>query len=785
MKMIRYSNLLFICLVLAPGYVFGQLATGEVRLEVKDPSGSGMEAAGTLESLAAGIKRNFTTTSQGRHTFASLPFGVYRLRLEREGFASTSVLIEVHSELPVVRVVSMDLRALQSDVEILDEQTLLNPTSTGAAQHLGGDAIQFRTSSTPGRSVLDLVNQQPGWLLEANGILHPRASEYDVQYVIDGIPLYDNRSPAFAQTLGIDDFETLTVRTGNYPAEFGRKLGGIIEVNTQRDGRHGWHGQTSLQAGSFRQRSGFASIQYAQRANSFSISGEGMKTDRYLDPPVIENYTNRASGGGVSARFNRTWSTSDTSRIYFQNHHTGFLVPNELLQQSVGQRQDRAADETSGQISHTHVFSATAALLQARAMVRDTSSRLWSNALSTPILPDQNRGFREAYAGGSFSIVKGSHELKAGGDAVYRSIHEEFGFRIITRRLNPGNVRVFDGDVPATFRFTETATNHQRSFFVQDLWRRGGLTLSGGLRFDHYRLRDDGETEWSPRLAAAYHVAKADLVLRASYDRIFQEPAVENILFATSDLVDELGGEGVFIPLKPARGYFNEVGFSKRLFGLRMDGTWYRRQLRNFADDALLLNTGVSFPVAFKEGRVNGYEVKLELPRWGRVSSSASYSNMIARGTLPVAGGLFLGDEADEALGGEGSFPITQDQRNTFRFRGRGQLHPRVWVGLGGSYNSGLPFEIEGISNLNFISGQYGQRIIERVNFDRGRVLPSVSLDLSVGVIIMESDRRTLRLQADVFNLANRLNLINFSGLLSGTALEAGRNAAIRLNASF
>jgi len=158
---------------------------------------------------------------------------------------------------------------------------------------------------------------------------------------------------------------------------------------------------------------------------------------------------------------------------------------------------------------------------------------------------------------------------------------------------------------------------------------------------------------------------------------------------------------------------------------------------------------------------------------------------MIARGTLPVAGGLFLGDEADEALGGEGSFPITQDQRNTFRFRGRGQLHPRVWVGLGGSYNSGLPFEIEGISNLNFISGQYGQRIIERVNFDRGRVLPSVSLDLSVGVIIMESDRRTLRLQADVFNLANRLNLINFSGLLSGTALEAGRNAAIRLNASF
>jgi hypothetical protein len=39
--------------------------------------------------------------------------------------------------------------------------------------------------------------------------------------------------------------------------------------------------------------------------------------------------------------------------------------------------------------------------------------------------------------------------------------------------------------------------------------------------------------------------------------------------------------------------------------------------------------------------------------------------------------------------------------------------------------------------------------------------------------------------QADVFNLADRLNLINFSGVLSGTALEAGRNFTIRLNVGF
>ena len=44
----------------------------------------------------------------------------------------------------------------------------------------------------------DLINMEPGWLLEAGGVLHPRGSEYQTQYVVDGIPLTDNRSAGFA-----------------------------------------------------------------------------------------------------------------------------------------------------------------------------------------------------------------------------------------------------------------------------------------------------------------------------------------------------------------------------------------------------------------------------------------------------------------------------------------------------------------------------------------------------------------------------------------------------------
>jgi hypothetical protein len=96
-----------------------------------------------------------------------------------------------------------------------------------------------------------------------------------------------------------------------------------------------------------------------------------------------------------------------------------------------------------------------------------------------------------------------------------------------------------------------------------------------------------------------------------------------------------------------------------------------------------------------------------------------------------------------------------------------------------------LPFEIEGPANEDFIAQQYGERILSRVNFDRGRVRPSSSLDASAGIELVHSDKTRLRLQADVLNLTNRLTLINFAGVFSGTAVDIPRSFSVRLRAEF
>jgi hypothetical protein len=764
--------------MIAPSFAFAQRLSGELHLQVVDPTGAGIHSTATIVGQATGVDRTFETDEMGKFTIRGLPLGRYELSVGSQGFVPKTEAIEIVSVLPSEHQVSLELTPLRVSIDVQDVDTLFDPVRTG--DYLPPADLDRQVASAPNRAIINLVNTQPGWLLEANGTLHPRGSEYDVQYVIDGVPLYDNRSPGFAQSTNIEEFQSLSVRTAGYPPEFGLKLGGVIEAASNQDIHPGLHGTASLQAGSFDSRASFLSLGYGRAGTLITVNGDAMATKRYLDAPVEQNYTNRGSGGGVSTIFDREWSAADHTRVYVSHRKTNFMVPNELLQELSHQRQDRDGGETLGQISHTHVFSPYL-LGQFRGMARDTYAALWSNSFSTPIQPSQDRGFQEGYLAGSISAHHGSHEIKAGAEGWLSSVREDLAFHITSYRL--GSVRIFDRDVPSDFRFSRRTRGQTQSSFIQDSWHAASFTVTGGVRFDHYRLvaRDHA---WSPRIGATYEVPHVGLVFRGSYDRVFQIPAIENILLASSDLSNTLGG-GAFLPLLASRANFLEVGFSKSVSPrVRIDGTWYRRSFDNFADDSLLLNTGVSFPISFSSAVVRGIESKIEVRSLGPFTGQVSYSNMIGIGRLPVAGGLFLGDDAG-SLRDAGSFPISQDQRNTFRSQLRFQPDARAWLAFATSYNSGLPFEIDGPINANFLAQQYGSRILDQINFARGRVRPSSSIDVSGGLEIVHSDKMRLHFQADMFNIANRLNLINFAGIFSGTALDAPRSFTLRLRSEF
>src|SRR5215470_12401312 len=210
-----------------------QRTRGELRIEVLDPQGAAVPAQAELVSDVNQFHATFHVGMDGRFAVQDLAFGVYRLSLNAQGFAPWSGLLEVRSEVPVRVSVSLALASVATQVQVSDSATLLDPSQTGTVYPVGHQALGEAVASQPGRGLSDLVDDLPGWLYEANGVLHPRGSEYDVQYVVDGVPITENRSPAFAPSLDPDDVESMRVLTADYPAEYGRKLGGVIEVTTE------------------------------------------------------------------------------------------------------------------------------------------------------------------------------------------------------------------------------------------------------------------------------------------------------------------------------------------------------------------------------------------------------------------------------------------------------------------------------------------------------------------------------------------------------------------------
>lgn len=774
MQRVYVSLLLFLAFGVCS---YAQLEKGELKVTVTDPTGLPLPSNVAVASESSQTRRENVTDQAGQVTFQHLPFGVYHVTVEHASFNPFSTIVQIHNEVPVELHAELTVKTAPTTVVVSDNATLIDPSQTGVTYSIGSRQIHEQQSAVPGRGLLDLVDMQPGWLFEANGTLHPRGSEYQTLFVVDGVPMDENRSPAYAPDLQTAEVSQMSVLTANFPAEYGRKLGGVVDVTTAQDMRKGFHGSAEFGGASFDTETGFLALMYRWNRSAFTISAAGDHTSRYLDPPIVGNYTNTGTSAALSGNFDQEIGASDRLHFAFHRRQTAFEVPNENLQQPAGQLQNRSAPEDLGQAAWTHEFSPQL-LLNVRGVVEDLSANLRSNTFSTPIIVFQQRGFRRSYLNVNLSGHFGHHDIKVGGDAIYAPVTEALQYRITDETF-------FDPDTPLAFSFFDHRLDREQAVWAQDTMRFGNLTISAGLRWDHYSVvvRDHA---FSPRLGLAWYVPRSETVLRFSYDRVFQTPAIENLLLTSSPEIEQLSANVLQLPVTPSRGNYLEAGFSQGLFKTaRLDVSFYRRTFQQFADDNVFLNTGISFPIAFQSANIHGVDAKLELPSWHNLSGFLSYSNMKGIAELPVSGGFLLGNDAVGAVGATGSFPVTQDQRNTARARARYQVFPRLWTALSAEYGSGLPVEINGNADINDLIAQYGPQIVSRVNFSAGRVRPNFSLDFSAGADLWKHEKSVLRVQGEIENLTNHLNVINFAGLFSGTAVGIPRSGNIRLQFDF
>jgi hypothetical protein len=167
----------------------GQADTGEMRITVKDPSGLPSQGTAEVVSESNQYVREFASDEEGHIVIKRLPFGLYIVKVSNEGLAPTEQLVDIRSAIPKDLTIVLRMGSVKTTVNVNSDATLINPGDVSSANRIGNATLQDRLTAQPGRSLAELVNQEPGWLFEANGILHPRGEEYQTQYVVDGLPL--------------------------------------------------------------------------------------------------------------------------------------------------------------------------------------------------------------------------------------------------------------------------------------------------------------------------------------------------------------------------------------------------------------------------------------------------------------------------------------------------------------------------------------------------------------------------------------------------------------------
>lgn len=782
---LRFAILVILLPALSQTF-FAQARIGTVQGSVKDPTGALIpNAKVTITQPLTGYKQTTQTDQQGSFKLVNVPFNTYNVRAEAPDFQPVEESIDLESNIPTTLELSLSLTGATAAVTVTaDNGAMIETDRTSSDNDISQSILERPLGAAPSRAIESMVASTPGFVTDDNGRMHPRGSESQVQYVVDGVPVTDNMSSIFSTSLDARTLRTVEVLTGGIPAEFGDKLAGVVNVNT-RSGLEGpTQGGMSFSGGSF--STGEISADFATHTKRFGFLANlsASTSQRFLDPPSLDNFHNFGRTGKGFFRLDYQIDSNNTLRGVFTFGGSNFQVPNRFAQELAGQDQRQRLRDNSQNITYQHIFSPNA-LAQLSFFHRGSEARLTSNPLSTPVAAFQNRSLQNYGGLGSLTLTRGSHNIKLGGQVTVVPVNEHFSFypTVVFNDLVDENGNVFPNPInnfSATnrFAFDGSKTGRTMSAYIQDRFTvANNLTLELGLRYDNYKLLVS-EQALSPRLALAYYVPQTKTTFRASYNRLFQPPPAENLLLASSAQAASISplavlqGITTVRPILPDKQHAFELGVQQMLSRyIRANLTVYQKRIENFSDKDQFFETGVVFPIAISSGRVTGEELKMETIEIRGFRGSLSFANAHAYGVTPISGGLFLGEDPQALqLRGE-KFDADHDQRNSAQFQLAYNHHPSgIYAIFSGRYDSGVPTDVEpGTTLAQFVAAGFDPRLYNEIDFQRSRVRPRTVFDFSIGADLLQKERVSLNLQFDVQNLTNQLFLYNFESVFSGT----------------
>jgi hypothetical protein len=539
-----------------------------------DSTGAAIDGAlVTARQTDTNVSARMTTDAAGRFRFPYLRVGSYEVMVTHPGFADVvrplNLSVGGAFDLPL----TMAVATTETSIFVQADQAVLETSRSQVAGTVPG--IEIRTLPLNGRGFLDVALLVPGVsptntgsnqlfsetaAIPGQGISIGGQRNFSNSIIVDGLSDNDDAAGLTGAFYGLDVIQELQVVTSGAQAEFGRALGGYVNVVT-KSGTNRIHGDLY---GYLRNRRlnaanplSHAVLPMTQAQYGASISGpiihdrsfyftnferrdlnqSGLVTITPANVSIINSqlFSSGYPGPALSTGLypNPVHSTNFLAKLDHQidvrdqfTARYSFYRVNSLNSRGAGGLSAPTASANLADTDHViavgdiHTFSPHA--------VNESRGQFWSSDLAAPpsdqIGPAVSisgvasfgtlsgsptaRRNKMAQAVDNFSYVFGAHAIRVGEEFIYnrdtitypRSYRGSYSFSSLANFLS--GTYNNSGFTQTFANSTIDQNNPNLGFYAQDEWKVDShLTLNLGVRYDlqYLRTMETDRNNFSPR----------------------------------------------------------------------------------------------------------------------------------------------------------------------------------------------------------------------------------------------------------------------------------------------
>ena len=298
MRMIRTLSAICVLVFLAQGWARAQAVNGTVVGTVTDPTGAVIPAATvTITDIGTNTSRSIETDANGYYAFPNLPPGNYKVRVEKQGFATAQ-----RSEVPLLvnSTVRVDLSLQPGQVtETINVASAMPLLQTDTAK-TGMTLSSLQASQLPlgnNRNFQNLLNLVPGATrseFNHSRFFNPQnslnnqvngSSSLANNFQFEGVN--DNERTGLLQVYipPAEAIQEVDVTTSNYDPEQGTALGAVTNV-IFKSGTNQFHGS-------------LYEIWRGDRLDARNFFDSGKNGQPFVKPRLVTNYYGGTIGGPI------------------------------------------------------------------------------------------------------------------------------------------------------------------------------------------------------------------------------------------------------------------------------------------------------------------------------------------------------------------------------------------------------------------------------------------------------------------------------------------------------